>query len=186
MPLTINFELSDQDLDHFRDLMHKAIASAESEAPSTIIAGTEKLLEKLRGVALPEFIRTRMESLEMMKTMLEDHGFDLPDEERQRVVSALTYFLDPNDMIADDIPVLGFLDDAIMIELINEELQEELHAYRDFCQFRETESNRRGTEISLMTREEWMDSKRIELIDRIRERRADRSRRGRRSLFGGY
>lgn len=185
MPLTINFELSDQDLDHFRVLMEKAISNAKGTEPSAIIAGTGRLLEKLRGIELPEFIRTRMTSLEMMKTMLEDQGFDLPDEERQRVVSALTYFLDPDDMIADAIPVLGFLDDAIMIELINEELQEELHAYRDFCQFRETESNRRGAEVSLTTREKWMDSKRHELVDRIRERRADRNRRsGRRSILG--
>lgn len=186
MPLTINFELSDKDLDHFRDLMNKAISTAESEAPASIIAGTEKLLVKLRAMELPEFIRSRMANLESMKTMLEDKGFDLPAEERQRVVSCLTYFVDPNDMIADHIPMLGFLDDAIMIELINDELKEELDAYGDFCQFRETESNRRGIAISTMTREEWMNSKRIELIDRIRERRAERSRRGRRSLFGGF
>lgn len=112
--------------------------------------------------------------------MLRDGGFALPAPERKRILSGLAYFLEPDDLISDDIPVLGFLDDAIMIELIGRELEHERQAYKDFCAFRETESRRRGLDDIPMTREKWMDSKRSQLIERIRTRRS-RGRSGRRS-----
>jgi uncharacterized membrane protein YkvA (DUF1232 family) len=114
-----------------------------------------------------------------MQAMLRDAGFGLPAPERKRILSGLAYFLEPDDLIADDIPVLGFLDDAIMIELIGQELTHEMQAYKDFCAFRETESNRRGIDIP-MDREKWMDSKRQQLIGRIRDRRSRSRTRGRR------
>lgn len=56
--------------------------------------------------------------------------------ERERVLSVLAYFTDPDDLIPDEIPGLGFLDDAIMIELASKELRHEIEAYTDFCAFR--------------------------------------------------
>lgn len=174
MPLTISFELGDEDLSHFRGLMRQAKSIAKQAEDKDILSGTTALIEELRAKKLPEFIRERVGTLETMKVMLEDAGFNLPAPERRRVLSALAYFLDPNDLIADDIPVLGFLDDAIMIELIRVELEHELQAYADFCAFREREAARRGVEVTPLTREKWMGTKRSELINRIRTRRAGR------------
>ena len=49
--------------------------------------------------------------------MLKDVGWPMPDSERQKAIAALAYFVDPYDLIPDRIPGLGFLDDAIAIEL---------------------------------------------------------------------
>ena len=57
-----------------------------------------------------------------MIAMVEDHGFGLPQENRENVLTALAYFASPDDIVPDNIPVLGFLDDAIMIELCVREL----------------------------------------------------------------
>jgi uncharacterized membrane protein YkvA (DUF1232 family) len=53
-----------------------------------------------------------------------------------RVLDALAYFVDPEDMIPDRLPGIGYIDDAIMVELISEELKHEIKAYEDFCEFR--------------------------------------------------
>ena len=60
----------------------------------------------------------------------------MPEEDRQRVLACLTYFANPKDIIPDNVPVLGFLDDAIMIELVVRELQHEVEAYDDFVVYR--------------------------------------------------
>jgi uncharacterized membrane protein YkvA (DUF1232 family) len=41
-------------------------------------------------------------------------------------------------MIPDRLPGIGNLDDAIMVELIAQELKHEIKAYEDFCEFRKT------------------------------------------------
>ena len=61
--------------------------------------------------------------------MIEDSEWKIPEEERADVLSALAYFSDPEDLVPDHIPVLGFLDDAIMIELVAEELKDDIEAF---------------------------------------------------------
>ena len=84
---------------------------------------------------------------------------------------ALAYFSEPEDLIPDDIPGLGFIDDAIMIEMVTLELEHEIHAYRDFCVFRAAEASRLGDKAPEMGRSEWMESRRQELHSRMRRRR---------------
>jgi len=91
----------------------------------------------------------------------------------------LAYFSDPEDLVPDHIPVLGFLDDAIMIELVAEELKDDIEAFEEFCAYREREEGRSGE--GTITREEWLDAKRRELHSRMRNRRS--KRRGGRSSF---
>jgi len=57
-----------------------------------------------------------------------------------RILDAIAYFVDPDDLIPDRIPGIGYLDDAIMVELVARELMHELEAYEDFCEYREKRS----------------------------------------------
>src|SRR3546814_3376761 len=81
-----------------------------------------------------------------MIAMVRDQGWNMEDEDRQRVMSALVYFVDPKDVIPDHVEVLGFLDDAIMIELCVRGLRHELDAYDDFCEYRAHEATKRSEE----------------------------------------
>ena len=64
--------------------------------------------------------------------MLTDPDWQLGDGERSPVLAALAYVCDPEDIIPDDIPGIGLLDDAVMIELVFRELRHEIEAYEDF------------------------------------------------------
>ena len=69
--------------------------------------------------------------------------------------------------------MLGFLDDAIMIELVVRELQHEVEAYDDFVEYREDEARRRGVDPSTLKTErvEWAEARRVELLSRMKSRR---------------
>ncbi len=104
-----------------------------------------------------------------MIKMISDIEWRLPHTETTRVLNALAYFAEPDDLIPDSIPGIGFVDDAIMIELVVRELRHEIEAYGDFCQFREeVTENEAHAEIS---REAWLDQRRDELHSRMRRRR---------------
>jgi hypothetical protein len=70
--------------------------------------------------------------------MLEDEAWALSDPERSDVIETLAYFSDPDDLIPDDVEVIGFLDDAIMLELLLRRLRVVLSTYAEFCAFRAT------------------------------------------------
>ncbi len=180
MSIKIQIDLDDQDLEHFRKAMKKA-QKAQAHLPGeAVVKAAGDMLKGTRKSKLPHFISERLEKLEQLIAMVDDVGWALPDEERKRVLSVLTYFADPQDMIPDNVPVLGFLDDAIMIELVIRELKHELDAYGDFCRFRSAEAARRGEDALSLGRVEWAEKRRHMLIARMRRRRrtASRSRSG--------
>lgn len=171
MSLSIAFELSDQDLEHFKTAQRKASTSAGNKSADEVIAAGQALLAEAQKNSIPDFIGQRLAKLDTLIAMLRDEGWSLPDEDRARVLAALVYFADPSDVIPDSVPVLGYLDDAIMIELCVRELKHELEAYEDFCDFREIEARRRGQEPSTVGRADWLGSRREELHNRMHNRR---------------
>ena len=175
--MRVVIDLSENDLDHFRSAMRRAREAATTLSPDQIIAATRKLLEEVHNIEVPEFVSTRMKKLDSMMSMVHDSGWGITDQERKEILSALTYFCDPQDAIPDHIPVLGFLDDAIMIELVVEELKHELDAYEDFCQYRQTVSAESGAAMADgLNKEDWLAARQQELLDRMRGRRhRDRS-----------
>ena len=171
MSISLTIELSDRDLEHFTAAMESAKKAAADKSPDEVVAAAGALLADAQKVHVPDFIRDRLVRLDDMIAMVRDEGWSLNDDDRQRVMSVLVYFADPKDVIPDHIEVLGFLDDAIMIELSVRELQHELAAYDDFCDFREREATRRGIEPSRVGHADWLDGRREELFDRMHARR---------------
>ena len=179
MSITLNFELNDRDLAHFEAAMERSRKAAEGRSDADIINCAVGLLDDAQKVHIPDFIKDRLLRLDDMIAMVRDEAWALPDADKQRVLSALMYFCDPADVIPDHVEVLGFLDDAVMIELSVRELKHELDAYDDFCDYRANEASRRGVDPATLGRTDWLDGRREELIERMHQRRD-------REVGGGY
>ena len=179
MPLSISFELSDRDLEHFTQALNAARATAGHKSADEIIAAASALLVEADKVEVPDFIAQRLDRLDALIAMVRDEGWHLPEEDKQRVLSALVYFADPKDVIPDHVPVLGYFDDAIAIEMCVKELKHEIEAYDEFCDFRQGEAERRGLDPAKVGRADWLEARRDELVDRMHRRRN-------RDLGGGY
>ncbi len=171
MVLKVSFNLGESDLQHFRLIMREARHAAAKWTPEEIVARAAALLRKVDSSGVPEFVSERLAKLELMINMLTDAEWRLPAQDSTRVLNALAYFCEPDDLIPDDIPGLGFLDDAIMIELVVRELSHEIDAYRDFCDFRSNRSGAGRTDTSAATRDEWLAERRKSLQSRMRRRR---------------
>ena len=179
MPLQISFELSDKDLEHFKQMAvsaQEAVTDANLDRAAIADAARQVFEAADSDAELPEFIATRLANLEVLVNMVVDSEWQLPEEEMSRVCSAMAYFANPDDLIPDRIPAIGFLDDAIMVELMVENLLDEIEAYQEFCQFRIAEVERR-TNQGLPTevgKEDWLADKRAVLHHRMRTRHKQR------------
>jgi len=177
--LKITFEIKGNDLKHFQKLLREAKSAARALGEDEICARAEKLLDTVREAKAPAFIVERLQAMDDMLAMVRDEEFAMEPALRKPVVTALAYFADPEDLIPDHVPGLGFLDDAIMIELAVRELGDELATYREFCRIRDDFRATRGKGAKL-DRVAYLAEKRRRLFDRLKERRR-RAARGRTS-----
>ena len=171
MSLTLTIQLSDRDLEHFTKAIEAARAAAAHKPEPEVLGAAAGLLANAKGTQVPDYIADRLDQLDTLVAMCKDEGWALPENDRKRVIAALAYFADPKDIIPDNVPVLGYFDDAIAIELCVRELGHEFEAYDDFCEYRQEESQRRGLDPKTVGRPEWLEGRREELLNRMNRRR---------------
>jgi uncharacterized membrane protein YkvA (DUF1232 family) len=176
MPIKITLTLEDSDLKHLREALRAAREVSEKVSEEKVMKGAEELVARIRSRDLPAFVEERISQLALFIEMLRDELWVMPEDVRSKVLTALAYFSEPDDVIPDSVPSLGFLDDAIMIELVLREMRHEIEAYRDFCSFGHRDKEGKGGPPHPVD-EAAFRVKRETLRKRIRRRsRADRNR----------
>jgi uncharacterized membrane protein YkvA (DUF1232 family) len=173
MTLSVTLEFSEQELDYFRSLMRRIRESNGHRSPEQVAVAAAEEVRRLQSVPRSPFVARRIDRVSRLIAMIQDPEWQLPETERLRVLEGLAYVADAEDLVPDNTPVLGLVDDAIMLELVLRELKHELDGYEDFDAYRRNEAPLRdkpGTHRPV-SREDWLESKRRALHDRIRERR---------------
>jgi uncharacterized membrane protein YkvA (DUF1232 family) len=176
--LTVTFTLGARDVRHLRSVAERAAARAAGLSESALTGAARARAAELRKFQPPAYVLERVAGLEELITLLLDPDWSPPERVRARVRAALAYFTEPDDLIADSIPGLGFLDDAIVIELQRQELAHERAAYRDFARFRDALRRRRAARDP-----EWLARK---LAERRRVLRARAEARERAPVVRGW
>jgi uncharacterized membrane protein YkvA (DUF1232 family) len=170
MPLNITFTISDRDLQRFQTIVTAARASdLHQQSCEDIERAIQRIVDIAMTSSVPDFIAERLLHLKLLLEMVNDEEWNLEESGRTRILTALSYFSDPVDLIPDHIPGVGFLDDAIFAEIVFLELEAELNAYREFCKFRATEDKclrSAGLEDDPQ-RAQRIRARRDELLDRI-------------------
>ena len=176
--MKLSFELSERDLRYFRGALDQSREAVRDAEEQEIIEAIQQALEEIRAnEPLPDFVSTRLPALETMIQMLIDEEWQLPREDRERLLAMFVYFSDPDDLLPDHVPVIGYLDDVIMIELIMRDLRHVRDAYTDFCRFRSDYDDEHGDSIDGAIRRDRLDRRRQQLHQRMKRRSA----RGRRT-----
>lgn len=171
MSYKLTIELSNRDLRHFRRELHKARESVQIAEDEEILGAAADLVAAMRRTDLPDFVTERLEKLETLLAMVSDEQWPLDEDERSPVLSGLAYLCDPEDLIPDDIPGIGMLDDAVMIELVFRELRHELEAYEDYLAFREQVRKSALFRREPERAEQKITRRRQQLMERMRRRR---------------
>ena len=177
MGLRISFELTDRDLTFFRKALRQSREAVKDAEDTEIIEAIQAVLEEIRSSEpLPDFVGKRIPELESLISMLTEEEWQLPEGDRERLLATFVYFADPEDILPDDIPVIGYLDDVIIIELVARELQHVREAYDDFCDFRDEYEKENGKNADAVIRRDRIDRRRQQLHQRMRRRSAQQKK----------
>jgi len=173
MSLRISFDLTDRDLHFFRKALRQSREAVKDADEADIIEAIHSVLAEIRASdPLPDFVGKRIPELESLISMLADEEWQLPEGDRERLLATFVYFADPEDILPDDIPVIGYLDDVIIIELVARELQHVREAYDDFCLFRDDFDKAHDGSTDAVIRRDRIDRRRQQLHQRMRRRSA--------------
>jgi uncharacterized membrane protein YkvA (DUF1232 family) len=147
--IKVTFKLDEEDAKYFRALFRKAKKAASDLDQDEVLKVTRELAAEVRrNKKTPGFVLEAIGTLEDLTEIIEDEAYNAPQKVRNQVLAALAYFANAEDLIPDDIPVLGFLDDAIMIKFVEQEFRHELQAFRKFRKFHRGAEQRPWTDVA--------------------------------------
>ncbi len=139
----VTFTLDESDADYFRSLYRKAKRGARDLDAGVIIRDARNIVHEVReNKKTPGFVIHAIEVLTDLVELIQDDEYAAPKRVRDEVLAGLAYFSNPEDLIPDHIPGLGFLDDAIMVKFIEDEFRNELWGYRKFRALRDSAEQR--------------------------------------------
>ena len=124
MSLTIPLHLNRQNLQPFRNAWEAASINATSL--------TQDVIDRCKQVDLqqvPDSLHSRIGQVSAIAHLLSDGNWLIDSNTRQGLAGALLYFDNADDLIPDNDPRFGMLDDAIVIELALLEHRESFTAW---------------------------------------------------------
>ena len=116
--INVRFELAPRDTKYFRERLKRSRASRAEEDEELVISSAAGLVKDALAAESPKFVKSRLGNLGRLTSMVSDPHWRLEGRDGARVLDALAYFADLEDLIPDRIPGIGYIDDAIMIELV--------------------------------------------------------------------
>jgi hypothetical protein len=158
----------------FNDLIDATAPASGAFAAEAIAMAARSVLAQARDGAHP-FVRERMALVPEVLAMMADEDWCLGDLQRRRARALVDYVRQADDLIPDGTPVIGLLDDAILVDRCVTELQDEIADWRDFCAFREEIAASRGIAVADChpSRQQWL-AERTRAFAQARRLRATR------------
>lgn len=140
----VGFDLEPASMHRFNQLLHWL-------DPQTLPVSIDQMASAIRIIAshplatpAPPCILQRMRRAAAIELMLDDQAWQIEPHLAGIAQRVVAYLKDKNDLIADALPRIGRLDDAMIVEIAWRCLANEVRQYLDYCRVRQTEAALRG------------------------------------------
>ena len=118
------FQITEEDKDHYKKIIHEVDVKNKQIIIKVLAQKIQKILNK-GSLNKAEFIL--IEDMGKLSRILEEN-LDLPKLVIQKILFAMSYFIDENDEIPDILPEYGYLDDLTVVNWVMKEIQKKLPA----------------------------------------------------------
>jgi HPt (histidine-containing phosphotransfer) domain-containing protein len=134
-------ELRESAVQQFNALLARIAPNAPAVSADQLVTLARWLQDQPREHAVA-ILSERLARAEHLRRMLNDSDWDVGGETRERARMLISYLQQVDDLIPDTQPLVGHLDDALLVELSWPAFADETLDYGDFCRFRASERPR--------------------------------------------
>ncbi len=166
-------ELADSSLDRFRQSAQALQLVDAAPCADTIATVARTLTQQFATLRRAPCIRLRLRCLAGLQAMASEPRWELDAAPRQRIAQIVAYAESPHRLIPDAIPVIGGLDDALLVEIAWPSLHETFRDYLHFRRARSAEATLRGVHPQALHfgRCEWLQVREALDAAAMRQRR---------------
>lgn len=154
--------ITDKVISHFEKILQVPFKNDESE----IVSAVEKTLTELKSKKVEDYVANHIQPLEDLLQLISDEQWEMTKQDKSYAMSALQYFVEEHDVIPDNIPVVGYLDDCIVIDIVVEKLKKQLDEHKQFVDASMVYGKKHDFSV-----DDWHQTQRKELFSRLRHRR---------------
>jgi uncharacterized membrane protein YkvA (DUF1232 family) len=122
---------------HFNAML-RTIHAAAPRVDTDAIVSIARRMQDAPAAECAGVVSERMARVQVLRQMLRDPEWRIAPDLRVRARLLLAYVDKHEDLIPDGVELVGYLDDALMVELSWPRFDAEVAAYREFCAFRAT------------------------------------------------
>lgn len=154
------YELEPARLARFNKALHDISPEAPSMTMDQIAAAAERAMARHGNGDTPPFVESRMAALARLEVLAADPAWSTSNELRRQVDVLRDYQRGDDSLIPNDQPVIGLLDDAVLVDVALQLLRDDLADYEDFCRFRRVAAEFSGVPEADtgLTREHWLEA----------------------------
>ena len=163
-----SLELKEDELDRFNTMVQKLVPNHGSFSADQIAGAARRVLRAAAKGQESTFIKVRMRRAGEVRAAISDRQWDIAEPLDEKMRDLVRYLDDRHGLIPNHLPIVGLLDDAILVDVAMDLLRSELDEYADFCRFRVAEAGRQDIAVTAVdtNREQWM-------VERAQERRLE-------------
>lgn len=165
-PAITSLELREDKLRRFNEVVQLVAPYQPAFNTNQIAGAARRVLRAAMKGQESTFIKVRMRRAGEIRAAVDDPQWEVAAKCEHAMREIVAYLDDAEGaLIHNDVPVVGLLDDAILVDAAMDTLRGELDDYADFCRYRVGEAARMGIapdEVEVK-RERWYDERQQEL-----------------------
>ena len=162
MSTEYSLSVTEEVINHFNNILNTPFKKDKTE----ILSAVECTLKDLKTQDVEDYVEKHIQPLEDLLHLITDDKWNLSEQEKAYVMSALQYFAEEHDIIPDSIPVVGYLDDCIVIDIVVDKLKQQIKEHKQFVKASKVYG--KNCDYSI---DDWHQTQRKESFSRIRHRR---------------